>query len=480
MRDTAARRAVSDSRGFDNDSFNSARDALCSLVDFYCRMGRYADVVALLDHAPQWGAADVAEMYANSYYNRWAQPLEYQAALSLHKTGHDDAALRLVNAFLVNHGGYDPAYALLLELLPPEQAEARLDELFHGDQFEERPLIWRAFLQLGQGRLDEAEKSARQAISIDPSDGEEPRGDRMRAYAVLGDILERKDEKDKAEGMRRAVQAIRLSEDADRLHESGLLTRAVDLYKKALGYFSDAYCIQSRLAIQLVALGKVDEAMTHYERAYELMPDSFGRMESHCFGCERAFAGERAQGVAEKVFNQLVAKQPDNPRVHYLLGYLRGEQDRDAEAAQSYREAVRLDPDYINAWKQLASTTDDPADRDRAALNLLRLDPRRKHDSADLKTVGDLRALWPAVEAAAKFAVPSAPADLYPLAASKAAMEQPAHPRDASTVRTAHYYRSDEEPLTPGTVILHNKVISQAMEFLPRGNSEFVIGDPAL
>ena len=35
------------------------------------------------------------------------------------------------------------------------------------------------------------------------------------------------------------------------------------------------------------------------------MPDSFGRVESHCFGCERAFEGQRAQSLAEKIFTEL-------------------------------------------------------------------------------------------------------------------------------------------------------------------------------
>jgi hypothetical protein len=55
-----------------------------------------------------------------------------------------------------------------------------------------------------------------------------------------------------------------------------------------------------------------------------MMPDSFGRVESHCFGCERAFDGERAQSIAERVFTGIAAKRPDNPQVHYLLGYCGG------------------------------------------------------------------------------------------------------------------------------------------------------------
>ena len=64
------------------------------------------------------------------------------------------------------------------------------DELFARDQFEERPLIWKAHVLRQQKKLDDAEKTIRQAIAIDPSDGEEGRGDRMRAYAELADILD--------------------------------------------------------------------------------------------------------------------------------------------------------------------------------------------------------------------------------------------------------------------------------------------------
>ena len=167
-----------------------------------------------------------------------------EAARAFQKTVRPEAALRLVNAYLDQHGGEDLAYALLLELTPPDRAETRLDEIFRGDGFEERPLIWRAVLQLSQDRLDEAERSARQAISIDPFDGRTgPRRPDARLRAVLGDILERKGDPEKAAQTRRAVQAIRLAEDGDQFHSAGLLPRAAALYEKALGLFADAYCI---------------------------------------------------------------------------------------------------------------------------------------------------------------------------------------------------------------------------------------------
>jgi len=93
------------------------------------------------------------------------------------------------------------------------------------------------------------------------------------------------------------------------------------MYRQSLTHFADAYCIQSRLAIRLSQAGRLDEAAEHYQRAYELMPDSFGRIESHCFGCEGVFDGTEAQHMAEKVFNRLVIERPKMPHVRMALTF---------------------------------------------------------------------------------------------------------------------------------------------------------------
>ncbi len=63
---------------------------------------------------------------------------------------------------------------------------------------------------------------------------------------------------------------------------------------------ADAYCIQSRLAVRLSEPGQHELAAKHYEKALALMPDSFGRVESHGFGCEGAFGVTEAQSAAER------------------------------------------------------------------------------------------------------------------------------------------------------------------------------------
>jgi tetratricopeptide (TPR) repeat protein len=186
----------------------------------------------------------------------------------------------------------------------------------------------------------------------------------------------------------------------------GLYDKAFALYRDALGRFADAYCVQSRLAIQLSARGRHADALVHYRRAYELMPDSFGRVESHCFGCESVFKDAAAQSVAEQVFVGAIERDGRRPQAHYLLGYLREEQGRLPEALQSFRNAVALDDAYLNAWKHLydlgSRTYIDPAERDIARFKLFQLDPSQRHVHYDLTQVRSPAQLWDTLEAAAQ------------------------------------------------------------------------------
>jgi tetratricopeptide (TPR) repeat protein len=279
--------------------------------------------------------------------NRVSYPLQLIAARTLVQKGRIAEARPLLDEVLQLFPGNDEAYSLLLDIY--DNPIPKLDNLYAEDRFEKRPLIWKAVVLWKEKKFDEAERICREAIAIDPSDGQEGKIDRMRAYGVLAVILEAKNEKDQAAKMQAIVDAIRLSEKADDYYQAWLFTRADQYYEQSLGIFSNAYCIESRLAKRLIDLGKTDEAAIHYRRAFELMPESFGRMESHCFGCEGIFDGKIPQSLAEKVLTKMEADQPKKAQIPYLLGCLRKEQGRDGDATALFKQATDLDPDYINA-----------------------------------------------------------------------------------------------------------------------------------
>jgi len=433
-------------------------ETLVAMLGLYYRTDRPGDVITLLEQAPYWKSGDLAAFATQSVPE--AGNAGFVAAWALARTGRQAEALPILHVALERLTGFDPAYRLLIEL-EGEKAIARLDAMAAGDRFQERPLIWKAHLLFKAGKPEEAEAVVREAIAIDPSDGEQGKGDRMRAYAVLADIREGRGDAKEAAFFREVVRAIRLSEEADSVAAAGLLSRSVAMYREALTHFSDAYCIQSRLAIKLMAQGKAQEALVHYRKAYELMPDSFGRVESHCFGCERAFAGEVQQTLAERVFTEMSEKTPDKAQVFYLLGYLRSEQDRYPEAMEVFRKAVALDPDYYNAWKKMHSAAPSvilsPEERDAITLNLVRLDPanRRYRSPRLLQPFYSYRKLWETLDVPLAKGQP-VPQGLYKL---KGFVPMPGNP-------PVVWNTSTDGPRSAAELMIEDKFLLQAAQIL--------------
>ena len=402
---------------------STRRYLLGELVGLYAEAGQFEDVRLLLTEVEGWGARDVRELLDDT------DALDVRVALSAARAlaglGDPESARRIAERLIVEVPGYDPGYELFLQLEP--HPLPWLEAQFRKDAFEERPLIWKAALLARTGDLAQAEKTVREAIAIDPSDGEEGPNDRLRAYSVLADILEARGDRAGAREPREAVAAIRLSEKADELHALGLYQRAFAGYGAALDHFADAYCIQSRLAVQLEQQGRRDEAAAHFRRAYELMPSSFGRIESHCFGCESVFRGPGPQQIATEVFGGLERREPRNPRVHYLLGYLLEEQGRYADALGEFRTATQLDDRYVNAWKHLAGLNQHvyvtAVDNEVATLKLMQLDPRQRHVQYDVSAVGRFQELWNLAERVQERSASAEPPPLFVLTRSAAAVD---------------------------------------------------------
>lgn len=367
------------------NSETSHAATLARLVELYMDAGRPKDAIRLIDEAPLWGTVDL---------NNISSP-NVGIANALRAAGRNTDALSMVRKVLSASPSLDSAYELLLSLLPPEKSRAELDRLAKLFPFEDRPLVWKAEVLKRKKDFVGAEAAARAAIAVDPSDGDQGKETRMRAYAILADALVGQGKAADARLYRNIVTAIRRGEAADELGELGLWKRAIAGYRQALTYFVDAYCVQSRLAIQLAEQGNIKEAEVHYRKAFELMPDSFGRMESHCFGCEGVFDGPLARRVAEEVFTRLIAEKPGRPQVSYLLGMLREAQGRHTEAIASFRKAVSLDPDYINAWRHMETAATQAGDytaKSEAQLALLRL--ADKDTYIDTNEITDLATLW--------------------------------------------------------------------------------------
>lgn len=442
-----------------------ATGPVSALVEVYGHAGRHNDVITLLQKFNGWPGTDLADLLSNgpSY---GAVPLPVRAAEALNGVGRRDEAREILQSFLVARPGVehlDRAYEGLARidgdrLLP--WLEARIAD----DRFEERPLIWKAQLLGERGDFKDAETAARAAIAIDPSDGEQKRGDRLRAYSVLADVLRRSGRAAEAKPIDGAILAIRAAEDADVLREAGLSARAIASYDAAVRQFADAYCIHSRAAVEMEAAGRLKDAQVHYERAFELMPSSFGRVESHCFGCEGVFDSRSARTSAERILRRITQERPSDARAHYLLGYLLKLKGDKTGASPSFQRAFELDPDYLNAWIRFAEVADEAgvstSERERASLQIARLDPQARHNGRSRANITDLAGLYRAHALAPP--TPLLPTSLLALPAAMAEIEKRAPGRSA-----AFRHRSRSRSMTtPGDAIAQQESVQAVLSVL--------------
>ncbi len=161
-----------------------------TLLGLYAKMGRHQDVIDLLDLSPDWVVSDLKELGGSPYsgYGNNGEVV-FNAAAAFIATGKKELGVKALQAALDADPTNDDAYDLLVKTAGDTVATKILDEMYAHDQFEERPVIWKAIIQQRAGNLDAAEKLARLAISIDPSDGNMGKDKRMLAYKVLSEIL---------------------------------------------------------------------------------------------------------------------------------------------------------------------------------------------------------------------------------------------------------------------------------------------------
>ncbi|MCX7046566.1 MAG: hypothetical protein NTX50_13910, partial [Candidatus Sumerlaeota bacterium] len=408
------------------EEFGPYDDALKQLIMIYDAAGRSADVLMLLARAPWWNQKDLNEISSNKGFLA-------AAARALAAAGRKDEAARILKSVIYDYPGYDPAYQTLADFSGPDLIPW-LDELLRRRPFEERPLIWKAYILLKARRLDEAEKAAREALKIDPTDGEQPTGDRARAYAVLADILTARGNNNEAANFRKVVEAVREGEKGDALAGAGLMKRARASYEKSQNTFADAYCVLWRLAQRMQDEGDPEGARKYYRQAFERMPGQFGRITQRRSGCENFFDDRGKRSLAEEVLLKAAQANSNQPQLYYLIGQLREKQMRNEEAYAAYRRAVDLDPEYVDAWRALFDIASKAfltrAEQDAIALRLLALDPfgprifyaYRDFRNDLLYEIADLKGLWRVTSDNRRLAV-LRPKSLLSLPAAKARLD---------------------------------------------------------
>ncbi len=100
---------------------------------------------------------------------------------------------------------------------------------------------------------------------------------------------------------------------------------------------------------QLLASGRIEEAVTVFGRAVTQAPDDW---ERHC-ELGNAWMQDGHLARAERAHRESLRLNEDKPLTHLCLGEVLSAAGRRAEAEQAHREALRLAPDYGQAWLRL-------------------------------------------------------------------------------------------------------------------------------
>ena len=165
----------------------------------------------------------------------------------------------------------------------------------------------------GQGKLEEAVSSYRQALKFEPRS--------TQAHNNLGNAL----------------------------RDLGKFEEAAASYRQALKINPQLAGVHNNLGNVLVALGKLEEAVASYQHALKLKPDFAGVY----INLGNIFQNLNKLDEAVASFQRAIAISPDIVQAHNNLGAALAAQGKCEEAVASYRQALKLQPDHSQTHNNL-------------------------------------------------------------------------------------------------------------------------------
>jgi FkbM family methyltransferase len=149
------------------------------------------------------------------------------------------------------------------------------------------------------------------------------------------------------------------------LHRAGDFLQAEQLYRRVLQSAPTQAEAWFLLGGTCQALNRIEEAVSHFQKALELKPDFPDALNS--LGI--AFVQQRKVEEAVASFRQAARRKPDMHQAHSNLGNALKELGRLEEAIPCYREAVRLNPDFTDGHNNLGLALADLGQYDEALLH---------------------------------------------------------------------------------------------------------------
>jgi tetratricopeptide (TPR) repeat protein len=134
------------------------------------------------------------------------------------------------------------------------------------------------------------------------------------------------------------------------LHEAGRMDEAVSRYEKAIAIRPDYLPAYNNLGVTLRAQGRIDEAIRAYERGLGV-----GDYPELHFNLANALIASGRVGDAESHLKRALASTPGSVGTHNNLGMALAAQGRVEEAAAEFRAAIAVEPTSSTAHRNLGN-----------------------------------------------------------------------------------------------------------------------------
>jgi tetratricopeptide (TPR) repeat protein len=152
------------------------------------------------------------------------------------------------------------------------------------------------------------------------------------------------------EDLSKTVSEPRIHNRLGRLYrDSDQLDRAIEQFSVVARLDSTAFAARYEVSVLLEELGRHDEAVEAYRQARTLKetPELVRRLAAVYF-----LAGKLANSVV--TYQELLILEPGNAETHFNLGVGFDGLAKREEAIKEYRSATQLDPDFADAYLNLA------------------------------------------------------------------------------------------------------------------------------
>lgn len=344
----------------------------------------------------------------------------YKASL-LQDTGNTDGAIQAYNKILSTHPTYKPAQDKMLALVKQQTDPAKVASGLrqYADRFMSNATIQ---AQIGEEFHNRKDLNAatfyyKRALQLDPK--------LAGTWANLGAIYQTQGQdeassdafekaqalepgnetfKQLAQGSRQGI-GYKAYQDAVQLQQQGKAQEALPLFKKALTY-NNSPEIHATYGISLQSAGQLDEAIAEYQKAitqeptnpdypyyqgtayhqkkdmvkaqaaykkalslkpdYKEAKDALASIDQLTASqdLEKAIDAYNSKSYTQALtlINQALTRNGQDAMAHYYKGLILDAQKKPSMAAQSYREAIKYNPEFTDAYYALGVALDTAKD----------------------------------------------------------------------------------------------------------------------